>query len=225
MSQKKPPDLTAEGLDKTENRGNGFYSLGANLEACKTLNDHILTHCGDLLSEDFLDGLVRILDVGLLEKAVLAKVFVELTFNDLLDCLSGLTLSLAFSNLTLCVKKRRVDLFAGYANGASRSNVHRDVTNELLEIVSLGNEVGFTVDFAKHTDLTTEMDVGVNETFRRLATGLFGSLGYAALAEKLDSIVEITFGFDQRFFTIHKASTCAFTQLADLLCSNLNAHF
>ena len=103
--------------------------------------------------------------------------------------------------------------------------MHRDVTNELLEIVGLRNEVRFTVDFAKHTNLTTEVDVSVDETFRSFAASLLGSLSNAALAEKLYSLIEIAFGFDQCFLTIHQASTCAFAQLADLFCSNLNAHF
>ena len=62
------------------------------MEAGKALDLHVLAHLGDHGGQDFLHGLVRILDVSLFEKAGLAEELIEFAFDDLLDRLGGLTL-------------------------------------------------------------------------------------------------------------------------------------
>ena len=74
--------------------------------------------------------------------------------------------------------------------------MHGDVLYELLKVISLGNEITLAADFDHHADLTTEMDVGVNEAIAGVATRLFRCSRHALLAKELHRCIDITFRFN-----------------------------
>jgi hypothetical protein len=102
--------------------------------------------------------------------------------------------------------------------------VHSDVLYEVLKVICLGYEITLAADFDHHADFTTEMDVGVDEAIAGVTTGLFRRSSHALLAKEFYRCIEITFGLNQGFLTVHKSSPCAFAQFTYHFCINLYAH-
>ena len=171
-----------------------------------------------------MHGLIGILDVRLLEEAILAEVFVDLALHDFLNRLSGLALGLTACDFALFFKKRGIDVIAGHADRAGSRNVHRDVANELLEVVSLGDEIAFAVNFTEHANLATEVDVGVDQALAGIATRFFSSGGDSLFAKPFSGFFKIALAFNQGFFAIHQSGAGAFTQFADHFSINLYTH-
>ena len=106
--------------------------------------------------------------------------------------------------------------------GACRSDVHRDVADQLLELIRLGDEVGLAVDLDQDADLATGVDVGADYALGRDAARLLGRRRQPLLAQQIDRLVHVAAGLRQGGLAIHHAGAGALAQLLDHLSGNLS---
>jgi hypothetical protein len=70
-------------------------------------------------------------------------------------------------------------------------DVHRDLLDEVLEVVGARHEVRLAVDLDEHADAAAHVDVAADDALRRGASGALGGLGEAALAQQRHRLVQI----------------------------------
>ena len=88
-------------------------------------------------------------------------------------------------------------------------DVLRNSVREILEVVGVGNEVGFAVDFDDDADAAFFTNEAVNNTFCRNAGSLLCGCSKALLAQIVESLFNIAVTLFECLFAVHHA--CAGT--------------
>ena len=96
--------------------------------------------------------------------------------------------------------------------------MHGNILDERLELLVLGNEVGFAVHLDEHPDLAAGMDIGADGPLAGNAAGLLGGRGKSLLAEIVDSLFMVSTGFGQGPLAVHETGAGYFSQFV-YLCS------
>src|SRR5690606_3730257 len=127
----------------------------------------------DLLHE-VTDGLLVVLDVGLLEQDRLGEELAQAPLDDLLGDGIGLALleGLLAQGLALGGDDVLGHVLAAHVLGVRHRDVHGEVARQVLEHVVAGHEVGLGVDLDEHGQLAVVVHVGADHALLGLALGL-----------------------------------------------------
>jgi hypothetical protein len=106
------------------------------------------------------------------------------------------------------------------AGGAAAQRGLGHFIGELDEVLVLGDEVGFGVDFDEHglAAVLGEHDAA----FRGDAAGLLVGLGEALLAQPLGGGVDVAVVFGERLLAFHHAGASALAQILDQRCGDFH---
>ena len=102
---------------------------------------------------------------------------------------------------------QRLDVIAGLERQAS------DVADEFLELLVLGDEVGFGIDLDDRA--LGALDGDADEPFGGGAAGLLGGGGEALGAQPVDRGLHLALGLGQRLLAVHHAGAGALAQFLD----------
>lgn len=100
-------------------------------------------------------------------------------------------------------------------------DVLRNSVREILEVVGVGNEVGFAVDFHQRAGAAAGRHVRHNSAFRRDTASLLGSLRKSLFAQPVNGLVHVAVGFDKRLLAVHHARVGTLAELLDQSSSDI----
>src|SRR6201999_2243046 len=86
------------------------------------------------------------------------------------------------------------DIFPADVARIGGGDVHRDVLEQLLEVLSAGNEIALAVELDEYADLAAGVDVGAHSAFVSGARRLLLRGGHAPLAQYDESLLHIALG-------------------------------
>src|SRR5882757_2092088 len=136
--------------------GGGDGPVGvAYLEAGEAAHGDVLAELADLLRDELRDGHGLLLDEGLIEQADLFVELAHLAFDDLLDHrrrLAGCG-GLGAIDILLALHVLGSDVLLADVAGVGGCDVHRDVLEQLLEVLGAGDEVALAIELDQHADL------------------------------------------------------------------------
>src|SRR5689334_11368651 len=163
--------------------GNGPIGI-AYLEAGEAADGDVLAEFADLLRDELRDGDGLLLDEGLVQQADLLVELAHLAFDDLLDDWRGLAgcRGLGAIDFLFALHVLGGDILFADVAGIGRSDVHRDVLEQLLKILGAGDKVGFAIQFDEHADLAAGVNVGADRALIGRASSLLLRGGDAALS-------------------------------------------
>src|ERR1700722_4216540 len=148
----------------------------ANLGARESAHTQVLTQLANLLRNQVLDSEGLVLDERLIEQANLFVELAHFAFDNLVDPLSRLTScsSLGAINVLFLLEILGGHVFAADIAGVSGCDVHRDILEQLLEVLGPSDKIALAVDLKQHADLSPGMNVSTHGAFRGAARGLLG---------------------------------------------------
>ena len=201
-------------------------SRRADLEAGEAAHGDVLAQLADLLRDQFLDRDGLILDEGLLQQANLLVELRHLAVDDLLDhrCRLAGGGSLRAIDLLLALQILRRHVFGLHIARIARRDVHRDVLEQLLEVLGARHEVALAVDFDQHADLAAGMDVGAHCAFVGGAGRLLLCRGHAALAQHNECVFDISLCLLQSLQAVAHRRARLLAEILYQLCINLVSH-
>ena len=100
-----------------------------------------------------------------------------------------------------------------------------DLARERLEVVVLGNEVGFAIHLDHRGNRAAWRHVQSDHAFCGDAIGGLARFGAAANAQKLLGLCHVAGGFGQRLLALHHAETGALAQVHHHACGNVRHLF
>ena len=103
----------------------------------------------------------------------------------------------------------------GRVHGREARDLHREVADELLEVLVAGHEVGLAVDLDEHAQPAAGVDVGGHLALAGVAAGLLGGCRLAPLAEQDDGLLEVAAGLLEGALAVHEAGAGALAELLD----------
>ena len=174
---------------------------------------------GSLLNE-LLNRLGSVLDVVLLEESLLVDHLVEAALDNLLADVLGLALKILHLHLDLLLGGNHggVGVLGGHVlNIRAGGDLHGNVGDELLELVTARDKVSLAVDLDNHAEAGTTVDVGADGTLRGDAGGLLVGGGHALLAKPDDSLLHVAVALGERLLAVHHAGARLVAELLDSL--------
>jgi hypothetical protein len=193
-------------------------------EARKPANRNIFAQLTDLSGDELTnaDGLVA--DEGLLEQANFFVELAHLAFNNLLDHLwrfpgGG---SLRTIDVLFALESLGRNVFLAHEFRVAGGDMHRNVVYQFLEVIGARYKVAFAIDFDKNTDLASGVDIARDSPLFGHAAGFLAGNGDSLLAQKDNSLLQITFGFGECVFAVHHWRSGLFPELFHL--SGRNVH-
>src|ERR1700733_5486395 len=126
----------------------------AYLEAGEAAHGDVLAELADLLRDELRNAHGLLLDEGLIEQADLFVELAHLAFDDLLDHGRGLAGGggLRAIDLLLALHVLGGDVLPADVARVGGGDVHRDVLEQLLEVLGAGNEIALAVELDQHAD-------------------------------------------------------------------------
>jgi hypothetical protein len=148
---------------------------------------------GDILTY----SLLVILDESLIQEANITVPLVELTSHDFLDDRVRLSLTTKLRGVDLNLLRSDVlrNLARIEIDGITRSDMHRDILDQGLEVIATSDEIRLAVDLDESADAPI-VDVCVNRAFSSDFIGALSDRGEALLLEILNSLVHIAIGLN-----------------------------
>ena len=105
--------------------------------------------------------------------------------------------------LALGLELGRRDRLDGRVDRPQAGDLHRQVTNQLLELVGARHEVGLAVDLDQNADPATGMDVAADEALASLTAGPLGSGRLSPLPQKRRRLLEVAVRFLESALAVH----------------------
>src|ERR1035437_5266426 len=214
--------------------GGGFDGLGcgdgpvgrAHLEARKAPHGNDLAQLAYLLRDQLLDADGLVLDEGLLQQANLLVELGHLAIYDLLYHRGRLAGGggLRAEDILLAVEIGRGHVLGLHIARVAGRDVHRDVLEQLLEVLGAGHEVALAIQFEQYADLAAGVNIGAHRALVGRAGGLLLRRGHAPLAQHHKGILDISLGLLQRLQAVAHRRAGLLAQLLYQLCINLFAH-
>ena len=97
----------------------------------------------------------------------------------------------------------RRNILAAQIHGPGPGDVHRELVRQLLEVVVLGDKRRLTPEFEHHGDLSAGVNVGLDDTLRRLPVLPLGGHGLSLLPKEVGRLVEVAAGLLQSPLAVH----------------------
>src|SRR5215218_5843849 len=176
----------------------------------------VLTDGRDLLGHEVTHGPLLVAE-RLVEEAHVAIPLRELPREDLLPDLRGLARGRGVVEQLGLLRLEHVggDLVGVDVLRREAGDLHREVLDELLELVGPRDEVRLAVDLDEHAEAAARVDVAAHEALARLAAGLLLRGGKTLLAQRGHSLVDVAVGRLERALAIHEAGAGQLAQLLD----------
>ena len=99
--------------------------------------------------------------------------------------------------------------------------MERQVFDQGLERIGLGDKVCYAVHFNQHRNLAVEMDVAVDEPLGGVPAGELLALGDATFPQEIDRLLDVPVGLLERLLAVHHARAGAIPKLGDFLWIDL----
>src|SRR5579872_895934 len=169
----------------------------AHLEAREAAHSDVLAEFADLRRDELPDRDSLVLDERLLEQADFLIELLHLAIDHLLGNVSRLATGnrLRDRNFLLAGEVRGSNVFLADVLGIAGRNVHRDIVQQLLEVVGARHEVALAVHFDEHTNLAAGVDVAPHRPFARHASCFLCRHRNAFLPQNHDRLLHVALGF------------------------------
>src|SRR5690606_9908561 len=179
----------------------------APFEPDEPANGDVFAEGGDMLLDEIVDLLLRILNEGLLEKA---RLFVELLQppgDDFVDDVLRLALVEGGGpqDAALLLEHALRHVFTRDVQRLGGGNMHRQIPHELLENRVARDEIRLAVDFDQDADAPAGVDVRVHHALGGHAAGLLGRRSEALLPQPGDGFLHVAARGLQGSLAVHHA--------------------
>ncbi|VTR70656.1 hypothetical protein DESC_820016 [Desulfosarcina cetonica] len=197
--------------------------FGPNLESGEAFDGDFFAGPGNDFVKVVGNGLVRLLDVLLVQQTVFLEEFIHLALGDLFDHLFRLAHfdHLGAVDLALPVDDRLGNILGGDPHRIGGRDMHGDVSGEFAEVVGFGHEIGFAVHFHHDADLAAHVDVGLHRALGSGPARPLGGGGDAFLTQKVHRFFKVALTFDQRGLAVHHARAGFFTEFFYFCCTDI----
>mmetsp|Transcript_10387 Transcript_10387/g.24944 ORF Transcript_10387/g.24944 Transcript_10387/m.24944 type:complete len:252 (+) Transcript_10387:240-995(+) len=201
--------------------------LRAELHASKPRNVDVLAKRGDGGLEHVLHGLARVLNVGLIEKALGLHDLVDATLHHLLLDLLGLAIEILRAHLDLALSLLDIirDVCLRHKlYGGGRGELHGHHLGQIAELGALCHEVSLAVHLHHHAEPAASVNVGLNDALLSRLISALSRGGEALLAKELRRSLHVTVSVHERSFAVHHPRARLLAEGLDILRRNRHVH-
>src|SRR5436309_2542893 len=179
--------------------------LLAEPEPREAANDDVLADLDRHLAHEVADGLRVLPDVRLIEEHGLLEERVELALDDAHDDVVGLAggSGLLLVDLPLARDHLGRHVVPRDPPGITRCDLHGHLAGQAAELVRASHEVRLAVHLDEHADAALAVDVGIDDSLRRLPAHALPYRGQALGPQDLPGAFDIATRFDERSLAIH----------------------
>src|SRR3954470_10686996 len=205
--------------------------LLAYLEAGEAPDGDVVTQLADLGRHQLRGRHCLFLDERLIKQAHFLVELRPLAFDDFLDNLRSFASrrSLRAVDFLLALVVLRRDILTADVLRIGCCDVHRDVVQQLFEIVSAGNEVALAIELEQHSDLAASMDIARHRPFICASRSFLASRGYPLLAQNNHRLLDVAVRLGKSILAVANGGAGLVAQLFNHLCVNVHgcssAHF
>jgi len=121
-------------------------------------------------------------------------------------------LGLFLVNFPLAVQGFLRHFLAAQESRVERGHVHGHVVAQALEVRRARDEIALAIHLDQHADLPARVDIGAHQPFGRRPLRFLGGRGLALLAQDVDGLLDIAFGFHERIAAGSEARASAVAQ-------------